>query len=57
MFLISLRNKMACQMCGVCFVIICSSIRKTYNFDSLKHHFNVVKLGVIGEYIIFLISA
>ena len=34
-------------------------IRKTYlyNFDPLKPHFYIVKLGFIGLYIIFLISA
>ena len=35
------------------------SITKTYlyNFDPLKPHFYIVKLGFIGVYIIFLISA
>ena len=28
-----------------------------YNFDPLKHHFNIVKLGFTGVYIIFLITA
>ena len=28
-----------------------------YNFDSLKPQFYIVKLGFIGVYIIFLISA
>ena len=28
-----------------------------YNFDSLKPHFYIVKLGFTGVYIIFLISA
>ena len=28
-----------------------------YNFDPLKPHFYVVKLGLTGVYIIFLISA
>ena len=34
-------------------------IKKTrpYNFDSLKPHFYIVKLGFTGIYIIFLISA
>ena len=34
-----------------------SSIRKTclYNFDPLKPHFYIVKLGFTGVYIIFLI--
>ena len=35
------------------------SITKTYlyNFDPLKPHFYIVKLGLTGVYIIFLISA
>ena len=35
------------------------SIKKTYlyNFDPLKPHFYIVKLGFTGVYIIFLISA
>ena len=35
------------------------TITKTYlyNFDPLKPHFYIVKLGFIGVYIIFLISA
>ena len=38
---------------------LCRSITKTclYNFDPLKPHFYTVKLGFIGVYIIFLISA
>ena len=34
-----------------------SFITKThlYNFDPLKHHFYIVKLGFTGVYIIFLI--
>ena len=34
-------------------------IKKTYlyNFDPLKPHFYIVKLGFTGVYIIFLISA
>ena len=42
------------------FFSICShSITKTYlyNFDPLKPHFYVVKLGFTGVYIIFLTSA
>ena len=37
----------------------CSHITKTYlyNFDPLKPHFYIVKLGFLGVYIIFLISA
>ena len=36
-----------------------SSITKTclYNFDPLKPHFYIVKLGFTGVYVIFLISA
>ena len=36
-----------------------SSRKKTYlyNFDPLKPHFYIVKLGLTGLYIIFLISA
>ena len=30
---------------------------RLYNFDPLKPHFYIVKLGFIGVYIIFLISA
>ena len=38
---------------------VLSSITKTYlyNFDPLKPHFYIVKLGFTGVYIIFLISA
>ena len=37
----------------------CGCITKTclYNFDTLKPHFSIVKLGFTGLYIIFLISA
>ena len=37
----------------------CYNITKTrpYNFDPLKPHFFIVKLGFTGLYIIFLISA
>ena len=39
--------------------MIDSNITKTYlyNFDPLKPHFYIVKLGFTGVYIIFLISA
>ena len=39
--------------------IFLESITKTYlyNFDPLKPHFYIVKLGFTGVYIIFLISA
>ena len=33
------------------------SITYLYNFDPLKPHFYIVKLGFTGAYIIFLISA
>ena len=40
---------------GVC-IVYCIDITKTYlyNFDPLKPHFYVVKLGFTGVYIIFL---
>ena len=40
-------------------MIIREYITKTrlYNFDPLKPHFYIVKLGFTGVYIIFLISA
>ena len=39
--------------------ISCTYITKTYlyNFDSLKPHFYIVKLGFAGVQVIFLISA
>ena len=42
----------------LCLVFVCV-ITKTclYNFDPLKSHFYIVKLGFTGVYIIFLISA
>ena len=45
---------------NVCFYIeLGEIIMKTclYDFDSLKPHFYMVKLGFTGVYIIFLISA
>ena len=43
---------------GINMIIKCD-ITKTYlyNFDPLKPHFFIVKLGFTGVYIIFLISA
>ena len=40
-------------------IAFCAAITKTclYNFDPLKPHFYIVKLGSTGIYIIFLISA
>ena len=50
-----------CFICCVCFFVICLSslhhfITKTrlYNYDPLKPHFYIVKLGFTGVYIIFL---
>ena len=39
--------------------VLCDCITKTYlyNFDPLKPHFYIVKLGFTGVYIVFLISA
>ena len=39
-----------------CFIY---NIKKTclFNFDPLKRHFYIVKLGFTGVYIIFLVSA
>ena len=51
------------QNCWLCRLDQCTlvglDITKTclYNFDSLKPHFYIVKLGFTGVYIIFLISA
>ena len=41
------------------FVMMSTNITKTclYNFDPLKPHFYIVKLGFTGLYIIFPISA
>ena len=35
----------------------CITKKYLYNFDPLKPHFYIVKLGLTGVYIIFLISA
>ena len=40
-----------------CFVFFVITKTYLYNFDPLKPHFYIVKLGFTGEYIIFLISA
>ena len=34
-----------------------ASLKHAYNFDPLKPHFYIVKLGFTGVYIMFLISA
>ena len=41
------------------FTLFIRGITKTYlyNFDSLKPHFYIVKLGFTGVYVIFVISA
>ena len=51
-----------CNFCDSLFTFLHTKpclITKTslYNFDSLKLHFYIVKLGFTGVYIIFLISA
>ena len=52
---------MASSSCTPIFRVITVYIYITktylYNFDPLKPHFYIVKLGFIGVYIIFLISA
>ena len=52
---LSIWTKLFC----VCICYIHETSRKTYlyNFDPLKSHFYIVKLGFTGVYIIFLISA
>ena len=47
------------RMCSIDWSGNMQFITKTclYNFDALKPHFYIVKLGFIGVYIIFLISA
>ena len=39
----------------LCFIIITKTY--LYNFDPLKPHFYIVKLGFTGVYIIYIISA
>ena len=53
---VALLNSTSTVLCAVLFYVI---IKKTrlYNFDPLKPHFYIVKLGFTGVYIIFLISA
>ena len=48
-----------CDKTGRQITYIFEPITKTclYNFDPLKPHFYIVKLGFTGVYIIFLISA
>ena len=38
-------------------IVICITKTRLYNFDPLKPHSYVVKVGFTGVYIIFLISA
>ena len=50
------------HVCLPVYLVLCENavyITKTYlyNFDPLKPHFYIVKLGFTGVYIIFLISA
>ena len=53
---VALLNSTSTILYAVLFYVI---ITKTclYNFDPLKPHFYIVKLGFTGVYIIFLISA
>ena len=44
-------------MAGLGVSVECITKTYLYNFDPLKPHFYIVKLGFTGEYIIFLISA
>ena len=48
-----------CEIDFICIIASVCTITKTYlyNFDPLKPHFYIVKLGFTGVYIIFLISA
>ena len=43
------------KMCSLFQIVIAKTC--LYNFDPLKPHFYIVKLGFTGVYIIFLISA
>ena len=45
------------SLSNIFFLIIIIMKTCLYNFDPLKPHFYIVKLGFIGVYIIFLISA
>ena len=50
------------QCAGLCELHMMHNARKMeaiylYDFDSLKSHFYIVKLGFTGVYIIFLIAA
>ena len=44
------------QTCLACVYKVCITKTCLYNFDPLKPHFYIVKLGFTGVYIIFLIS-
>ena len=65
MFLENLGFMANSQYTRLCKIMYCNvldlqcTIMKTclYNFDPLKPHFYIVKLGFTGVYIIFLISA
>ena len=52
--MLSLSNK---KICNFEKVNLASRKKRLYKFDPLKPHFNTVKLGFQGLYIIFLISA
>ena len=51
--------KFSIEQNDIKFSLYCHNIMKTYlyNFDPLKLHFYIVKLGFTEVYIIFLISA
>ena len=55
----NLGARLSSSSTSCCWFILQFLITKTclYNFDPLKPHFYIVKLGFTGAYIIFLISA
>ena len=54
-----MKNCIACtlRLNEVLDLELCITKTCLYNFDPLKPHFYIVKLGFTGVYIIFLISA
>ena len=50
-------TKTACIIPMQCLARFLITKTRLYNFDPLKPHFYIVKLGFTGVYIIFLISA
>ena len=55
----AITNRLSITMARLIIDYFSALIMKTYqyNFDPLKPHFYIVKLGSTGVYIIFLISA